>query len=542
MNNSFRLARNRAFGRLHHLYHLRPKQSSASQAVFGSSSWLCTRTGTTTASLSTGTSTSRYSSSISVDKFNRNDGNESCSDNDSIEDESNSKKTFLVAKYQKMAKESRVALDDHQLRALEELDRLSNDILSSEFYTDSSASDDRSSSSIGDGEESDSLFHKFSNLFGTNLNPSPSKSLSQMLHKPPKGVYLHGGVGCGKTFCMDLFHNNLPVATNMKQKVHFHKFMLDVHRRMHEAKMVEKIEGDPLPAVIDDIINDGLIICFDEFQVTDVADALILRRLFTGLLERGAIVVATSNRPPKDLYLNGIQRDLFLPFIDTLEEKNNVVSMWESDVDYRLVQGENKARGVYFVGTNDEAAKDDFNQQFEKLTKGSSTRSTKLVTQGRAVDIPNASLEYKVARVSFDDMCRKPLGAADYLVIGDNFHTVFIEDVPKLTMNDVNLVRRFIVFIDSMYECHVKLIVHAEAMPDNIFEVDLDNEHCDEAFAFDRTRSRLEEMGSDEYLKRRWVGSTTSKQEDVEVDGVSVVDKSSRSVEVDTDDRDHVRR
>jgi len=273
---------------------------------------------------------------------------------------------------------------------------------------------------------------------------------------------------------------------------------------MHEAKMVEGIKGDVLPRVIERTIQHGLLICFDEFQVTDVADALILRRLFTGLLEQGAVVVATSNRPPSDLYLNGIQRDLFVPFIGLLEEKHNVLSMWDSETDYRLVQGENKARGVYFIGN---ASKAEFDNAFSTLTKHSSTSSTSLSTQGRNVEIPQASLEYGVARFSFDDLCRKARGAADYLVIGDHFHTVFVENVPTLTLNDINIVRRFIVFVDSMYESHVKLIIHASSPPDKIFVVDLGNEHCDEAFAFDRTRSRLEEMGSDEYLKSRWVGS-----------------------------------
>lgn len=300
---------------------------------------------------------------------------------------------------------------------------------------------------------------------------------------------------------MDLFYDSLPNKIG-KQKVHFHKFMLTVHRLMHEAKMVDEVKGDVLPMVIERTVRDGLVICFDEFQVTDVADALILRRLFTGLIEEGAVIIATSNRPPCDLYLNGLQRDLFLPFIDLLVRKTAVVSMWDSEVDYRLVQGVNKARGVYFVGP---AEKVNFDQTFRTLTKGSVTGPTTLSTQGRRIQVPRASLEYGVARFSFDDLCRQARGASDYITIAENFHTVFIEDIPTLTMNDVNLVRRLIVFVDSMYECHVKLIVQAAVLPEAIFQVDLDNDSCDEAFAFDRTRSRLVEMGSDEYLKSRWV-------------------------------------
>lgn len=420
------------------------------------------------------------------------------------EPDKNNNESFLVNAYRSMIKESNVMLDHHQLRALKELDRLRNDILSSPHYTNEAKA---SQTFIGDGEESDSFFpfmDKLQDIFRQTKVSSIGNifnNTQQYTSPAIKGVYLHGGVGCGKTFCMNLFYNHLPIAS--KQQVHFHKFMLGVHKQMHEAKMIDGIKGDVLPTVIDRTIQKGMVICFDEFQVTDVADALILRRFFTGLLDQGAVLIMTSNRPPSDLYLNGLQRDLFLPFIDLLEEKCHVVSMWESETDYRLVQGANKARGVYFVGRE---SKVDFEDAFRSLTKGSNTCPTFLTVQGRNVQIPHASLEYQVARFSFNDLCRKARGAADYLAIGENFHTVFLDDVPILTMNDVNLVRRFIIFVDAMYECHVKLIVHAETPPGGIFQVDLKNQHCDEAFAFDRTRSRLEEMGSDAYLKRRWIG------------------------------------
>ena len=315
----------------------------------------------------------------------------------------NSKESFLVTKYRAMANEAKVALDEHQIKALSELDRLRNDILSSSVYSSSKTD----YSSIGDGEEKGSVFpfmNKISSLFqnsggGGMFNAAVVKSA-------PKGVYLHGGVGCGKTFCMNLFFDSLPIES--KQQVHFYKFMLNVHKTMHQVKMIDGIKGDVLPTVIDRTIQNGLVICFDEFQVTDVADALLLRRLFTGLLDRGAIVVATSNRPPGDLYLNGLQRSLFLPFIDLLETKSEVVSMWDSEIDYRLVQGANKARGVYFVGSD---AKADFDASFQELTKGSMTVSTTLETQGRSIEVPKASLEYRVARFSFDDLCRKARGA-----------------------------------------------------------------------------------------------------------------------------------
>ena len=474
--------------------------------------------------------------------------------------------SFLVESFQNMVKEGKATNDKFQLQALNVLDELRNDIITKhpDRYTKKyccTQNNNKIIQSLGDSEEMEvpsyikqSLMQTFNSLFAT------STSISSNNKNDMKGVYLHGGVGCGKTFCMNLFYeslvlpnnhnnnNNNDTATTMKratsiskQKVHFHSFMLNIHKQMHEAKMIHKVQGDVLPHIIHKTIQNGIIICFDEFQVTDVADALILRRLFTGLLEKGAIIVATSNRPPSDLYLNGLQRDLFLPFIDLLNQTLHVVSMWESDVDYRLIQGENKARGVYFVdkyngdGDGDGDSNDNIERQpqqglsdakleFEKAfhtltktnnndtrtgTKLTTTGPTTLTTQGRQVKIPQASLEYGVARFTFNDLCRQARGAADYLLIGQHFHTVFVEDIPALTMNDVNLVRRFIIFVDSMYESHVKLIIHAHTDIDNIFKVDLDNQHCDEAFAFDRTRSRLEEMGSDEYLKRRWNKSKT---------------------------------
>jgi predicted ATPase len=163
---------------------------------------------------------------------------------------------------------------------------------------------------------------------------------------------------------------------------------------------------------------------------------------------------------------------------------------------------------VYFVGKE---RRNDFDAVFHALTKDSSVVSTSLQTQGRLVPIPRAAVSKGVARFSFEDLCTKALGAADYLVIGQNFHTVFVEGVPKLNRNEINWVRRFIIFVDAMYESHVKLILQAQTQPEGIFQVDLEDDSCDEVFAFDRTRSRLEEMRSESYLRRRWIGGTVQK-------------------------------
>jgi predicted ATPase len=352
----------------------------------------------------------------------------------------------------------------------------------------------------------------FSSLFSTAKDtvseaaskhlPSSSSSFSSSSSgaTTTKGLYIHGGVGCGKTYLMNLFHQSLsdqcPTAI---QKVHFNAFMLGIHKQMHLAKLAK--HSDPLPFVIGKVVAAGKIICFDEFQVTDIADALILKRLFTGLYQHGCLLVATSNRPPRDLYKNGIQRDLFLPFIDMLEDRNDVVSMVDSETDYRLIAGLSREVGVYFI-KGDESGVKDFNDVFKGVCGESDVRSMTLRTQGRNVLITETVEEKSIARINFFDLCGKSKGAADYLVIGETFETIFLQDVPVMELKDVNMVRRFITLIDCLYECECKVIILAESRPEGIFQADKDGVY-DEMFAFDRTRSRLEEMGGREWMGRK---------------------------------------
>jgi len=247
--------------------------------------------------------------------------------------------------------------------------------------------------------------------------------------------------------------------------------------------------------------------------VTDVADALILQRLFTGLWEKGCVVVATSNRPPDELYWNGIQRDRFLPFIELLKRKCKVVGMWDSDTDYRLIQKLSSGTGkVYFEDGSDKDSRKKFDGLFYELVDNNAVSPTFVETQGRKVSIPQACLAKGIARFAFEDLCQKALGAADYLMIGQNFHTVFVEKIPILTVNELNWVRRFITFVDSMYESNVKLVLHAKTEPSGILQRDGSEAAVhDEVFAFDRTLSRLEEMASQKYLQRRWAGVKSDK-------------------------------
>jgi len=234
----------------------------------------------------------------------------------------------LLEYYDSLVQSGEVTKDIHQIQALTELDRLRDECilyLNNQNNTTTANIDNNNSQE----EESWSTLTSIFSMKSSWSEPiSQERQSSNLNNPPPKGVYLHGGVGCGKTFCMDLFYHSLPSSTTTmkKQKVHFHKFMLNVHKQMHNAKMIQKLKGDEvINYVIQSIFKNGKILCFDEFQVTDVADALILKRLFTGLIDNGVVIVATSNRPPSDLYKGGLQRDLFLPFIDLLEEKCTVV-------------------------------------------------------------------------------------------------------------------------------------------------------------------------------------------------------------------------
>ena len=420
----------------------------------------------------------------------------------------------LLDYYDSLVQSGEVTKDVHQIQALKELDRLRDECilyLNKQNNTTTSTIDNN-----GNEEESWSTLTSIFSLKSSWSEPTQERQSNYnqlLLNPPPKGVYLHGGVGCGKTFCMDLFYHSLPSSTIMKkQKVHFHKFMLNVHKQMHNAKMIQKLQGDDvINYVIQSILKNGKVLCFDEFQVTDVADALILKRLFTGLIDAGTIIVATSNRPPSDLYKGGLQRDLFLPFIDLLEDKCTVVSMWKSETDYRTIHSHDTSRQqVYFVDNDEDegisrqpSARESYLKLFNNLTKDALTINSMTldVGQGRQIFVPTASEELDIARFTFCQLCSTAKGAADYLAIGDRFHTVFVDDVPKLKFNEVNLVRRWITFIDSMYECHVRLIILAKSQPEEMFEVDLDSQY-DEVFAFDRTRSRMEEMRSEVYLKK----------------------------------------
>jgi cell division protein ZapE len=311
-------------------------------------------------------------------------------------------------------------------------------------------------------------------------------------HEIVKGLYIYGEVGRGKTMLMDMFHQLVPVKR--KRRAHFLDFMADVHERINAHRQALKNgqtkQDDPIPPVADALAQQSWVLCFDEFTVTDIADAMILSRLFRALFERGVVLVATSNVLPDNLYRDGLNRQLFLPFIDLLKTHVDVVNL-DARTDYRLEKLNRMP--VYLSPLNGENARL-MDQAWQAATDGAVVGQDSVTVKSRTVVIPHAGRS--AARFTFADLCSKPLGAADYTAIIQRYKTIFIDDVPVLDYSHRNEAKRFIILIDILYDHHVHAVISAAASPDRLYVA----ARGTEAFEFDRTASRLFEMQSEEYL------------------------------------------
>jgi len=309
---------------------------------------------------------------------------------------------------------------------------------------------------------------------------------------PPRGLYIHGEVGRGKTMLMDLFFQQSPIAH--KRRAHFHEFMAEVHERIYGFRQNiargELADGDVIALTAQSIFDEAWLLCFDEFHVTDIADAMILGRLFSKLFELGTVVVATSNVAPEDLYKGGLNRALFLPFIAQISDHMDVLRL-DARTDFRL----EKLAGVkMWLVPADRDADAALDKAWGRMTGNAPCKPRDISIKGRVLRVPCSA--HGVARFSFADICEKPLAASDYLRLAHDYHTLLIDRIPVMDYPERNAAKRFIALIDTLYDNAVKLMASAAADPVSLYVATEGNE----ANEFKRTSSRLIEMSSESYL------------------------------------------
>ena len=331
----------------------------------------------------------------------------------------------------------------------------------------------------------DDLFHR---LIAANQKKSFLSKVFRALKDdktPEKGLYFWGGVGRGKTYLMDMFYDQLPIENKMR--LHFHRFM----HQLHEQLTANKGQKDPLLTIADKIADKTCVICFDEFFVSDITDAMLLGGLFQALFERGVSLVATSNIPPERLYWNGLQRERFIPAIKLIEKHTEVVNV-DGGVDYRLRTLE---QADIFHTPLDQAALDNLNNSFEQLATEEVEAGTPIEVEHRLID--TIRLAEGVVWFSFAQICQTARSHADYIELSRCYHTVMVSDIPQLDAKDDSAARRFISLVDEFYERNVKLMITAEVPLELLYQ------GRQLAFEFKRTLSRLQEMQSHDYLAKQ---------------------------------------
>ena len=319
-----------------------------------------------------------------------------------------------------------------------------------------------------------------SKIFGGGQKETPTHSL---------GLYIYGGVGRGKSTLMDMFYDTLP--TPHKRRVHFHEFMLEIHATLHKRRGDNPQDGDPLPKIANDISKQYAVLCFDEFHITNITDAMILGRLFSTLFANGTFVVSTSNWAPDDLYKDGLQRENFLPFIALLKDTLDIIYL-DSPTDFRLIHMDNI--DVFHSPLGDKTTQH-LGDIFKTLTAGTTPAPITMDVNGRTLPIEMAAIG--VGLTSFDNLCGSARGAEDYLTLAHNFKTIIIDGVPVMDESLRNEAKRFMTMIDALYENNVNVIMGCDDRPEKLYPKGT------HAFEFERTVSRLIEMQSKQYQKQQ---------------------------------------
>eukprot|EP01112_Ceratiomyxa_fruticulosa_P015410 TRINITY_DN4526_c0_g1_i1.p1 TRINITY_DN4526_c0_g1~~TRINITY_DN4526_c0_g1_i1.p1 ORF type:complete len:438 (-),score=70.86 TRINITY_DN4526_c0_g1_i1:6-1319(-) len=383
-----------------------------------------------------------------------------CSSNKNGQSNANQHKSIEgpLDSYHRMVKENKIREDPHQLVTLKLLQNLHTELQTYTPQTTEHPSHHKPS--------------VFSKLFGFNKEKDTHNEHNASKGNHPLGIYMFGDVGCGKSFLMDTFYNTCTM-TNRRRRVHFHHFMMDVHSRIHRWRMTKsKDDHDPLPKIARDLVKDAWLLCFDEFQVTDVADAMILERLFSHMIDaQGAVLVATSNRAPDELYKGGLQRDRFLPFIQLLKNRCTIHNL-SSGIDYRLTGV--KSTQVYY-DSNSPSSKQSLEKLFHQLSHNEAVHPDFVVGLGRRFNIQRSARG--VAYFHFSDLCETALGAADYIALSRKYHTIIVEGIPKMTEAQKNQARRFITLVDVLYEHKVKFICSAAGSPQELFSLSDEDFH-----------------------------------------------------------------